>query len=191
MALSVRTRFEVFKRDEFTCGYCGRKSPEVVLEIDHIVPRAGSGSDDPINLLTSCWECNRGKSDIPLARIVTGEDPHDKAIEILEKRRQLEEYNRVLAEEDYRLESDTWVLIYWWNKERGYGYDGDPKAAHRSDYRWLKSALRWCPREKLREFMNLALDRRADKNFRYVAACARNWRYENMAEKDMKGDDYQ
>jgi hypothetical protein len=30
MALSVRTRFEVFKRDEFTCQYCGRKSPDVV-----------------------------------------------------------------------------------------------------------------------------------------------------------------
>jgi 5-methylcytosine-specific restriction endonuclease McrA len=38
LAVSVRTRFEVFKRDDFTCQYCGRKSPDVVLEADHIVP---------------------------------------------------------------------------------------------------------------------------------------------------------
>lgn len=36
-ALSNRTRFEVFKRDKFTCQYCGAKAPDVVLQCDHIV----------------------------------------------------------------------------------------------------------------------------------------------------------
>lgn len=27
-------RFEVFKRDMFTCQYCGRKAPDVILEVD-------------------------------------------------------------------------------------------------------------------------------------------------------------
>ena len=63
MSLSVRTRFEVFKRDRFTCSYCGNHPPDVLLEVDHVVPRAAGGSDDIDNLVTACWDCNRGKSD--------------------------------------------------------------------------------------------------------------------------------
>lgn len=36
--ISKKTRFEVFKRDSFTCQYCGRTAPDVILEIDHINP---------------------------------------------------------------------------------------------------------------------------------------------------------
>lgn len=62
MSISVRTRFEVFKRDRFTCSYCGRTPPEVLLEADHIIPRAAGGSDDIANLTTACATCNRGKA---------------------------------------------------------------------------------------------------------------------------------
>lgn len=62
MTLSVRTRFEVFKRDRFTCSYCGRTPPEVLLEVDHIVPRAAGGTDDLANLTTACATCNSGKA---------------------------------------------------------------------------------------------------------------------------------
>ena len=54
-------RFEIFKRDNFTCVYCGKKPPEVILEVDHIIPRKEGGDDDPSNLATSCFSCNRGK----------------------------------------------------------------------------------------------------------------------------------
>ena len=59
--LSPKTRFEVFKRDKFTCQYCGRTAPDVVLEVDHINPVASGGTNDMMNLVTSCWECNHGK----------------------------------------------------------------------------------------------------------------------------------
>lgn len=59
--VSQKTRFDVFKRDDFTCQYCGRKSPEVILEVDHITPRSEGGNDDMGNLITSCRECNHGK----------------------------------------------------------------------------------------------------------------------------------
>lgn len=62
MSLSVRVRFEVFKRDSFTCQYCGKHPPDVLLEVDHIVPRAAGGTDDITNLTTACKECNGGKS---------------------------------------------------------------------------------------------------------------------------------
>ena len=61
--LSKKIRFEVFKRDSFTCQYCGRSAPEVILQVDHIKPVSGGGTNDLINLVTSCVDCNLGKGD--------------------------------------------------------------------------------------------------------------------------------
>lgn len=61
-ALSKRQRFEVFKRDSFTCQYCGQSAPDVILNADHIIPVSKGGSNKPINLVTSCFDCNSGKS---------------------------------------------------------------------------------------------------------------------------------
>lgn len=60
-SLTKKTRFEVFKRDKFICQYCGRSAPEVVIEVDHIIPVASGGENDEMNLLTACKECNAGK----------------------------------------------------------------------------------------------------------------------------------
>lgn len=188
--LSVRTRFEILKRDEFQCYYCGRRSPDVVLEVDHIKPIADGGSDDPMNLITSCWECNRGKSDVPLSHTLTPEDPHDKAIELLERERQLDEYNAVLARQNERRENDTWDLIEHWLDRQGKLTAGQRTGDEdlifdRREVAWLRNALVWCPREKLREFMDYAVAKDMTKSLRYVMACARNWRYEHTAAKDM------
>jgi hypothetical protein len=59
--VSKKTRFEVFKRDKFTCQYCGAKAPEVVLHCDHVDPVASGGKSDIMNLLTACAACNGGK----------------------------------------------------------------------------------------------------------------------------------
>lgn len=56
-------RFEVFKRDSFTCQYCGAKAPEAVLHVDHINPVSNGGDNEIINLVTACQGCNLGKSD--------------------------------------------------------------------------------------------------------------------------------
>lgn len=61
-AISKKTRFEVFKRDKFKCQYCGKSAPEIVLHLDHIVPVASGGDDNLMNLITSCKDCNLGKS---------------------------------------------------------------------------------------------------------------------------------
>lgn len=60
-AISKKTRFEIFKRDHFTCQYCGQTPPTVVLEVDHITPVAEGGTNDTLNLLAACFDCNRGK----------------------------------------------------------------------------------------------------------------------------------
>jgi hypothetical protein len=66
VAVSIRTRFEVFKRDGFRCRYCGANAASVMLHVDHVVAIANGGSGDPANLITSCAKCNLGKSDVPL-----------------------------------------------------------------------------------------------------------------------------
>lgn len=93
MSLSKRTRFEIFKRDCFTCQYCGRRPPEVVLEVDHIEPKSKGGSDDQINLITSCADCNRGKSDKRLGEVHPRPDADMK---FLEAQQELAEAKRFL-----------------------------------------------------------------------------------------------
>ena len=63
---SLKRRFAVLKRDNFTCQYCGRKAPDVQLEVDHIIPKSYGGSDKRTNLITACYECNIGKGGDPL-----------------------------------------------------------------------------------------------------------------------------
>ena len=169
MAVSVRTRFEIFKRDQFTCAYCGQSSPAVVLEVDHIVPVAAGGIDDPINLKTSCWECNRGKSDRGLNEIVTGEDPHDRAVMMLERERQLHEYNAVLAMVRQRLEEDAQELIRYWKDEE------DPFFPRR-ERAWLIKTLETFPLETIRKYMDASHLAGNDRDLRYVKGCVRTAR---------------
>ena len=60
--LSKNLRFEVFKRDSFKCQYCGQEAPDVILNADHINPVKNGGDNNIINLITSCFSCNSGKS---------------------------------------------------------------------------------------------------------------------------------
>ncbi|MEU3162227.1 HNH endonuclease [Streptomyces griseoincarnatus] len=62
MAVSKRLRFEVLRRDNHTCRYCGATSPTVPLRVDHVTPVALGGTDTPDNLVTACEPCNSGKS---------------------------------------------------------------------------------------------------------------------------------
>jgi 5-methylcytosine-specific restriction endonuclease McrA len=61
-----KLRFQILKRDNFICQYCGRKAPEVELEVDHIYPESKGGKYVEDNLITSCRDCNIGKSDFLL-----------------------------------------------------------------------------------------------------------------------------
>ncbi len=89
-ALSKSTRFEVFKRDSFTCQYCGQSAPDVILEVDHIVPVASGGTDDVMNLVTSCRDCNRGKGSKELSDDSVVKKQKKQLDELNEKREQAE-----------------------------------------------------------------------------------------------------
>ena len=107
-------RFEVFKRDSFTCQYCGQKSPDVVLEVDHITPVADGGDNDILNLVTACKACNAGKSDRPLSESAALDKRRTQLEELEQRRQQLEmlhEWHTSLVELDDQaadLAGDLW-----------------------------------------------------------------------------------
>lgn len=50
---------EIFRRDNYTCQYCGRSSNH--LTVDHIIPRHRGGGHSWDNLVSACPSCNRRK----------------------------------------------------------------------------------------------------------------------------------
>ena len=53
------TRREIFRRDNFTCQYCGRKVSN--LTIDHVIPKHLGGATTWQNVVTACSRCNHLK----------------------------------------------------------------------------------------------------------------------------------
>lgn len=53
------TKREVFRRDGYTCQYCGTRSGRLTL--DHIIPRHLGGQHTWENLVTACAACNLRK----------------------------------------------------------------------------------------------------------------------------------
>lgn len=70
--LSPRTRFLVLRRDGFTCQYCGRRPPEVVLHVDHVQAKSKGGADHLDNFVTACRDCNLGKGTLDIVGSDTG-----------------------------------------------------------------------------------------------------------------------
>ncbi|NOZ63382.1 MAG: HNH endonuclease [Caldiserica bacterium] len=61
-SLTVRlTRKNVYKRDNYTCQYCGKKFSPEFLNIDHIIPRYRGGKTTWENVVCSCLWCNLKK----------------------------------------------------------------------------------------------------------------------------------
>lgn len=63
--MTSKLRQFIKERDNYTCRYCGNstyKEPNLLLEIDHIIPIKKGGCTVEDNLQTLCWRCNRTKS---------------------------------------------------------------------------------------------------------------------------------
>lgn len=120
MAISKTLRYEVLRRDNHACRYCGATAPDVQLHIDHVVPIALAGSDDPTNLVAACADCNAGKSatsaDAPVVE--------DIAQDALRWRRAVEAANEIAQRErdasrSYRdFFAESWNA-HGWKDSRG------------------------------------------------------------------------
>ena len=87
--IPVSKRFEVFKRDNFKCQYCGKSAPEVTLQIDHIKPVSKGGTNTIMNLITACVDCNYGKGAKQLDDNSTIEKQKRQLDELSDRREQM------------------------------------------------------------------------------------------------------
>ena len=178
-ALSVKTRFEILKRDDFTCRYCGRRTPDVVLQVDHVVPVAEGGGDETDNLVTSCWECNSGKGARSLVDTVPLTDLEEKSILLLERERQLREYNEVRRVYREREEAEINELVCYWD-------DGmKSKCKYLPESSIIRGWLQRFCMEDIKRAMQIAIDK---KGFyihpRYVSGILRAWEERGVREVD-------
>jgi hypothetical protein len=104
MSLSKKLRFDIFKRDSFTCQYCGKTPPMVVLEVDHILPKASGGKDEIDNLTTSCFDCNRGKGSRELSTLP--QKTSEKMELMAEKEEQYIAFKRLQKKVQKRIEKE-------------------------------------------------------------------------------------
>jgi hypothetical protein len=130
MAISLKLRFEIFKRDGFTCQYCGRKTPEVILEVEHIIPLSKGGTDESDNLTTSCFECNRGKGKSLLDTVLKDRDIHDETILLAEREFQLAEYNYIKKKIRERENKEIQELMDYFSSK----IHGEPASAARDEF---------------------------------------------------------
>lgn len=172
MALSKRLRFEVMRRDNHTCRYCGGHAPDVALTVDHVVPVALGGNDEPSNLVTACKDCNAGKtSSSPDAATVA--NVADDALRWAEamKVAAAEARKNYRAEERYRKRFLTaWERYTDW---QGYSFDLDDN--------WRSTVGQWYSAGLPIELVEGAVDRAMAKyglgkrdKFRYLAGIC--WR---------------
>ncbi len=62
--MTQKLREQIKKRDNYICQTCGNSlsiEPNLLLEIDHIIPISKGGITEETNLQTLCWKCNRKK----------------------------------------------------------------------------------------------------------------------------------
>ena len=65
-AMTNDLREAIKLRDNYTCCICGNSvynEPNLLLEVDHIIPISKGGKTEASNLQTLCWRCNRNKAD--------------------------------------------------------------------------------------------------------------------------------
>jgi hypothetical protein len=127
IALGKKSRFAIFHRDGFTCQYCGTQPPDCILVVDHVRPVIEGGTNDPMNLVTSCVACNAGKGRALLEK-PQRPDADLAWVESQQEVAELMQYQRSVAERD-RVISEIVVYIQSRWKEQAASVGWIPSAS--------------------------------------------------------------
>lgn len=180
--ISKRLRFEIFKRDSFLCQYCGRRPPDVILELDHLHPHSQGGTSDETNLVTSCDDCNRGKG----ARLLRDVQPRpDADVAYLEIQQELAEARRFLAVKEAKKQVEAEViaaLTETWTASFEYCWSPNESEFRRWFAEYSADEIEYALRAAGARQRSGKLDRDTKKIVPYVWAILRNRRREDGAE---------
>lgn len=185
MAVSKRTRYEVLRRDNHACRYCGQMAPEVKLTVDHVMPKALGGSDDPGNLVAACRDCNSGKAstmpDDPLVADVSQRAVEwGKAIADYNKAQMSDRRKRAAYVRRFEKAWDVW---HWGPKDDRQGL---PKPADWEPTIWQFYGL-GLPIHELEDAVKIAAGNQmvdVDRVFRYM--CGVLWNKVNAMHEGAK-----
>lgn len=169
-AIGKKLRFDVFKRAGFQCTYCGKSPPEVTLEIDHIEPVSKGGTNDINNLVSACFDCNRGKRNIRLTK-KPNKTPENIAI-LKEQEEQLKEYRKLIKKKTRRIRDDIDII------HNAYS-EAYPKWELSEAFKVgsVKKFLELLPREEIIEALNIAIKRFSNDRDRVLSYfCGICWR---------------
>jgi hypothetical protein len=157
MPITKKVRFEVFKRDGFKCAYCGKSPPQITLEVDHIDPKSKGGKDDINNLITACFDCNRGKKNIPLTKAPL---KLSENLEVLkEQEEQIKEYRKFVKKIEMRVNKDIEEINSIYSQSfPGWAFSDRFKQVS------LKRFLNLLPKEEIKESLELAIARMKNKD---------------------------
>lgn len=155
---SKRLRFEVFKRDGFTCQYCGAQPPDAVLVCDHIDPVALNGQTTIDNLITACEPCNQGKSDKSLGAVQKRPDADLLYLEMQQEVAELRRFQQAERERDELLNAIAEDMQQRWMDITDSDYP--PKLAV-----FVQMLRRYSP-EIVNESVLVTAKREADGQFR-------------------------
>ena len=156
--ITQRLRFELFKRDKFTCQYCGRQAPDVILNCDHIKPLAGGGETDLLNLITSCRACNGGKGAVALTDASALNRQRSTLADLEERRQQIEMMLQWRDELRGTVRSTVDEIGERITERAGWGSPTDKTRA---------DIARWLRRFSIRELLD-ALDHSFDLHLRFI-----------------------
>lgn len=174
MAVSKRLRYEILRRDNHTCRYCGATAPDVPLRVDHVTPVALGGTDEPTNLATSCEPCNSGKSSATVDSAVVA-NVSDDALRWAGAMQQAA--GNLLTQEAPKLEYRDAFLSEWnrWH----LGKDDDKKVPLPEDWKQAMDRFRVAgiPTWMWADIVDAAMANqkvKADRTFNYVCGIAWN-----------------
>lgn len=159
--ITQKMRFEVFKRDQFRCFYCGRMPPEVVLQVDHIIAIASGGLNVPENMVTACFDCNIGKGARPLTAVP--ENLAERMERIKETHQQLQDYAAAMQAIQQQLDEMAWEIL----KTIGLKELDQDGTVPTDWHNGIKVLLRHTGKEQLMEFaayINANLPRKSDRS---------------------------
>jgi len=178
LSISKKLRFEIFKRDGFQCKYCGRRPPEVTLEVDHILPQKRGGKDNPENLITACFDCNRGKGAGDLK--IPPDSIKERTERLKERELQLKEFYKYQEKIRKRIEADVDYLDRKW-----FSLEGEEDYCFTDLYRGkIKNLLRTFNKYEIEEAMEIAWAKPYLSNrFAYMCGILWTWKRGREANK--------
>jgi hypothetical protein len=155
-SVGYRVRFAIFSRDDFKCRYCGKSGLNGhELEIDHIIPvtkfehgywyKEFHTLNSDISLVTSCYECNKGK----LNNLIDVNIVEELMKENEKRRDKYEKFGSIDIKQEYgKLEKNRDLikaLIKWLNKEG----NSETKIADHLGYNSSVAIYQWLKRGRI------------------------------------------